>query len=220
MPARGASESAAALDQAPTPVPRDPVSDDKTATTLHYVDRRIAPRYVFKVPTKVILAYNEGTAMLWDISASGARVEQAGVTPVRGEKLRIEFSFFEDSPPVELKGEVVRISETGGFSMKFLSLSPRMKQILTRLLPKIASSRMQENQLSSFDRRLQANLGPVVYPACADAARAAGVELNVWMKEVLEKAAMEAAANAHRGYGGPGHDPSSCLECRGKTGSG
>ena len=220
MPARGASESAAALGQAPTPVPRNPVSDEKTPTTLPYIDQRIAPRYVFKVPAKVILSYNEGAAMLWEISASGARVEQAVVNPVHGEKLRIEFSFFQDSPPIELKGEVVRITETGGFCMKFVSLTPRMKQILTRLLPKIASSRMQEDQASTYVGRCQADLGPVLHQACADAADAAGVALNVWMKEVLEKAAQEVAADAPHDHGGPDHDPASCLECHRKTGSG
>jgi hypothetical protein len=75
-----------------------------------------------------------GQGTIWDISASGARIEDASVPVEQGATLGLRSSFFPGSFEVELKADVVRYTETG-FAVKFVELGEPQVEFLRRILP-------------------------------------------------------------------------------------
>ena len=70
------------------------------------------------------------------MSASGLRIESS-IDVIEGMLLRVEFSFFPDSAPLDLWCEVTRITTTGGFGTRFDKLDARTRSVIRSLLPKI-----------------------------------------------------------------------------------
>lgn len=170
-------------------------------------ERRVAPRYHFRVPVRLTWSGQSATAMVQDMSSSGARVEEASCDPPEGTRLHLEFSFFVGSASIPLGGEVVRTTETGGFAVRFTNVDARKSELLRVLLPKVASARLEhEEQVSTFSGQLVSNLGPRLHNACHDAARAEGLTLNEWIKAKLQGAATETLAHAG--------DSCDCADCR------
>ena len=191
---------------------------DITATTIPYLGRRSAPRYEFRTPVAILSSYRKSEGMLWDMSTAGARIEKVDLEPMEGERLSIEFSFFPGSPPVQLAGNVVRRTETGGFAIEFSRMSSRMHQILCCLLPKVASGRIEEEESgeTSYSGQMMANVGPELHEACVRAAETASLDLNEWLHKQLEAGADEELEQM-RHDAANNHDPSTCVECRRKA---
>ena len=79
-----------------------------------------------------------GEGILWDISLTGARLENASRPVESGTRLHLEVSFFPGSVPVAISAEVVRSTATG-FAVRFVHLEERLKRLLQVALPKAAS---------------------------------------------------------------------------------
>jgi hypothetical protein len=80
-----------------------------------------------------------GEGTVWDISASGARIENASEPVSQGTTLGLRSSYYPGSFGVELKGDVVRHTETG-FAVQFVQLGSPQVDLLRRILPAGATS--------------------------------------------------------------------------------
>lgn len=72
----------------------------------------------------------DGKGMVSNISQTGCLIEDAEPLVVAGGEVRLRFSLFDDSLPFELRGTVVR-ETPNGFAIRFTSLDPRTRQILS-----------------------------------------------------------------------------------------
>ncbi len=81
-------------------------------------------------------------AMILDLSASGARIEDCEQRPEEGTPIRLKFCFIEGADPQTLRAKVVCQTSTGGFAVEFQSLDPRTKGIL-RMVQKVRAARSQ-----------------------------------------------------------------------------
>ena len=84
----------------------------------------------------------QGGGVVLNISESGALIGEAQPLLVAGGRIRVRFSFLEDSLPVELPAKVVRETEDG-FAISFLDTEPRTKNLL-RIAISRARRRIQE----------------------------------------------------------------------------
>lgn len=100
-------------------------------------ERRQAPRVRLRAPVEYRGRRAQGTGTIWDISASGARLENVSTCLDEGETARMRASFFLGSFDVELKGSVVRHTETG-FAVQFLELGTDQVGLLRSILPEAA----------------------------------------------------------------------------------
>ncbi len=99
------------------------------------LQRRAAPRIRLLAPAEYHGCEASGTGMTWDISASGLRIEDVSTRLEDGDGVRVRCSFFfVGSFDVELKGSVVRQTETG-FALQFLDLGTGQLRLLDALLP-------------------------------------------------------------------------------------
>jgi hypothetical protein len=80
-----------------------------------------------------------GHGTIWDISASGARIENASEPVDQGATLGLRSSFFPGSFDVELTGDVVRHTESG-FAVQFVELGAPQIEFLRRVLPSAAAT--------------------------------------------------------------------------------
>ena len=78
-----------------------------------------------------------GHGVVKNLSLTGALVEQAEPTLIAGGSIVLQFSFFDESLPVEIPAKVVRETETG-FAVHFGGLDRRVQQLLA-----VAISRAQ-----------------------------------------------------------------------------
>jgi hypothetical protein len=111
--------------------------------TVVQEERRAAPRVKLRGPTEYRNSGVEGNGTVWDISASGARIEEASAPVERGETLGLRSSFFPGSFDVELRGDVVRHTESG-FAVQFVDLGAAQIDFLRRVLPGTASTPLDE----------------------------------------------------------------------------
>jgi len=187
---------------------------DVTLVTVPGLSRRIAPRYEFRVPATLRAGSRVADAMLEDISVSGVRIEKPGLSLGEGEPVHICFSFFENSPPIDLKGEVIRLTPTGGLGIAFQGLDARVRQVLRRLIPKVARTRVGNAvQQSHFSGSFKLKVRPTVHQACTEASRSAGLDLGAWAAQVLERAAQGQLEHV-RASDPAGHDLEKCPECQ------
>ncbi len=80
-----------------------------------------------------------GIGTIWDISASGARLEDVSASLEQGATAWLRCSFFLGSFDVELKGSVVRHTETG-FAIEFRELGKAQVGLLRSILPEGAQA--------------------------------------------------------------------------------
>jgi hypothetical protein len=97
-------------------------------------ERRIAPRFKLRAPAEYQNDSVHGNGTIWDISASGARIENATASVEQGVTLGLRSSFFPGSFDVELKGDVVRHTR-GGFAVQFVDLGAPQIDFLRTILP-------------------------------------------------------------------------------------
>ncbi len=100
--------------------------------------RRVQQRYELRIPVDYQSSGREGKGLLWNISSSGARIEQASVSMQLGTEVRLTLAFFPGAAPVALLGEVVRETESG-FAVRFLDLGQRVQKLLRVALPRAAA---------------------------------------------------------------------------------
>jgi hypothetical protein len=177
--------------------------------TAYSGERRGATRYIVRVPARLRTKDNLGTAIVFDISSSGARLEESSTPLIAGQRLTVSFSFFPDSTPVELSARVVRNNNESGCCISFERLEPRVRQILVQLLPKIALDRSDTKTTREFDGQLVIEIAPSLHAACVDAARRAGLGLNDWFSRELEGLLPPEV----RRHVGREHNPDTCPDC-------
>ena len=100
-------------------------------------NRRTEQRFELRIPVDYESCGIQSKGLLWDISTTGARIEQAS-QPQLGTEVKLTLAFFPGATPVALRGEVVRQTESG-FAVKFHHLDPRTKQLLSVALPRAAA---------------------------------------------------------------------------------
>ncbi len=98
-------------------------------------ERREPQRYQLRIPVDYESSGRQGKGLLWDISTSGARVEQASLSVEPGTEITLMLAFFPGATPVSLPGEIVRQTESG-FALKFLPLEGRVRLLLKVALPR------------------------------------------------------------------------------------
>ena len=175
-------------DRADTPVLGDP------GTIPSPISRRVAPRYIFKAPAKIWADGRVGDGAIADLSTSGARLEDSDLSARVGEGICIAFAFFPTSEPVRFSGRIARLVGSDGFGVAFQGLDPRAREMLRKLLPKVAGERVGEPEL---DREPETNgtaflldMGPSLHQLFTSAARAAGLGLREWAKDRLQEKAL------------------------------
>lgn len=86
-----------------------------------------------RIPVRFTAEYSgrgvEGSGTVRNISHSGALIEQAEPLLIAGGDVRLRFSFFESSLPVEIRAKVVRETDQG-FAVRFVELTPRITAVL------------------------------------------------------------------------------------------
>ncbi len=97
-------------------------------------DRRAAPRFDLRVPVEYQSTTVNGQGTVWNVSASGVRIENSSVFVETGARLGLRASFYLGSFDVVLTGEVVRHTEAG-FAVQFVALGPAQKGLLSKALP-------------------------------------------------------------------------------------
>ncbi len=100
---------------------------------------RAATRVRLRAPVEYRGSEARGTGTIWDISASGARLEDVSTCLERGATTWLRCSFFLGSFDVELKGSVVRHTGTG-FAVEFRDLGKAQVGLLRSILPEGAQS--------------------------------------------------------------------------------
>ncbi len=97
-------------------------------------EQRAATRVRLRAPVEYRGSEERGTGTIWDISASGARLEDVSTCLERGATAWLRCSFFLGSFDVELEGSVVRHTETG-FAVEFRELVRAQVGLLRSILP-------------------------------------------------------------------------------------
>ncbi len=93
-----------------------------------------------------------GSGTVHNISETGALIEYAEPLIMEGGRIRLRFSFYEDSLPVDIPALVVRETE-GGFAVRFSDLDPRTRTLL-RVALRRAAVRAREIEADEDDSTL------------------------------------------------------------------
>jgi hypothetical protein len=94
-----------------------------------------APRFDLRVPVLYRGPGSRGTGVIWDISASGLRIEVASSAVEPGTQVRLKFSYSEGSDPVVAAAKVVRATDTG-FAARFIHVTRALEEHLRSVLPR------------------------------------------------------------------------------------
>ena len=74
---------------------------------------------------------------IYDISASGVRVEESPFKPDLGQDIRVTFVLSIDQPGFEVLGRVTRHTHSGGFALEFEAVEPRLRTLLIQLADRV-----------------------------------------------------------------------------------
>lgn len=97
---------------------------------------RKKPRINVKFRTQFEGRRTAGTGTVKNISESGALIEDAKPLLVSGGRIRLKFSFFEGSLPIELGAVVVRATDAG-FAVKFSGMDARLRSLLAMSIARL-----------------------------------------------------------------------------------
>ena len=103
------------------------------------VHKRAKRRVDMRVPVEFSGRHVRGRGFIRNISESGALVEDAQPLVVSGGRVRLRFSFFQDSLPVEIPATVVRETPIG-FAVQFAGLDARLKSVLALVIARIRAA--------------------------------------------------------------------------------
>jgi len=104
---------------------------------------RGAARVSVSLPVGVEFEALCDSGVLYDISATGARLEGTHLEPPFGRQLTLTFWLAEDAPPFEVVARAVRKTEAGGYAVQFEAIDPALKGALHALVARI--DRMPES---------------------------------------------------------------------------
>jgi hypothetical protein len=99
-------------------------------------------RFSDRVPISVIgieVGTLCGTGRIYDVSATGLRVEECGIVPPVGESTKLTFVLSVEQPAFEVQAKVVRHTETGGFAVTFVAVEPRFRELVAALAERVQS---------------------------------------------------------------------------------
>jgi hypothetical protein len=91
-------------------------------------------RHKVSVPAAFAEGRSERSGRLLDLSETGMRIEGIESPPAVGTHLRLSVSPLPNVPPLELEGEVVRLTETGGFAARFRPADDATERLLRLVL--------------------------------------------------------------------------------------
>ena len=106
----------------------DDLIDDRAETAR-------SPRAKVRFKTDYFGRQVQGCGIVYDISTTGALIEESEHLLMAGGEVRLKFSFYDGSTPVEIDARVARETDKG-FAVHFLEMNAR-----TRNLLKVAISR-------------------------------------------------------------------------------
>jgi hypothetical protein len=92
----------------------------------------------------------QGRAYAQNISVSGALLVDADPLLLAGGKIRVSFSLFPDSLPIDIDADVVRETEDG-FAVRFSDTDPRARGVLRRAVAKALQAAADELQAAEGD---------------------------------------------------------------------
>jgi hypothetical protein len=104
------------------------------------VSRDKDKRFSARVPISVIgieVGTLCGTGRIYDVSATGLRVEECGIVPAVGESTKLTFVLSVEQPAFEVQAQVVRHTETGGFAVTFVAVEPRFRDLVAALAERV-----------------------------------------------------------------------------------
>ena len=113
-------------------------------------NRRGKPRVRVRFPVTFIGRNTEGRAYAENISVSGALLVDAEPLLLAGGKIRVSFSLFPDSLPIEIDADVVRETEDG-FAVKFSDRDPRARGVLRRAVAKALQAAVDDLDAAEED---------------------------------------------------------------------
>jgi len=163
-------------------------------------ERRASPRYAVRVPVKVRVRGTVASGYVRDLSSLGARIEEVAVTPLEGAVLELEFALLHKSAPLILKSEVVRSTNSGGFCVRFIQVSPRTESVLRLLIPKIAHGRADDDpdDPPTYSGSLEIKIGTALHESIARLAESEGLDAVQWVRDSLERTARDALESKGR----------------------
>jgi hypothetical protein len=95
---------------------------------------RTAPRFDVRAPVEYQFDDHRGEGLVWNVSASGARIDLAFPPVACGTRIQCRFSFYPGSFATPVTAKVVRRTESG-FAVQFCDLGPRENRMLLTALP-------------------------------------------------------------------------------------
>jgi hypothetical protein len=96
-------------------------------------DRRASQRVRVRFPVTFTGRNIQGCAFARNISVSGALLEDAEPLLITGGRIRVRFSLFPESLPIEATAIVVRETENG-FAIRFVDMDGRFRSVLRRAI--------------------------------------------------------------------------------------
>jgi hypothetical protein len=127
----------------PTALRSGPFKAVNPTSEAHRVNReRPNERLCERVPISVIgieVGTLCGTGRIYDVSATGLRIEECAIVPPVGERTRLTFVLSVEQPAFEVEAVVVRHTQTGGFAVQFVAVEARFRERVAALV-----ARMQE----------------------------------------------------------------------------
>lgn len=100
-------------------------------------EQRGSPRFKVRVPVEFSTESGSGHGLLWNISASGARIELPSMMVPRDSVVSLRVSFFPGSFDVKLPAKFVRYTAMG-FALRFTDMDSVQLRTLKGLLPHVA----------------------------------------------------------------------------------
>ena len=79
----------------------------------------------------------EGSGVVTAVSLTCALIDEAEPLLLAGAEVKLRFSFFEDSTPVEVRADEIRETKAG-FAVRFKGLDSRIKSVLALAIRRLA----------------------------------------------------------------------------------
>ncbi|MEE9281720.1 MAG: PilZ domain-containing protein [Myxococcota bacterium] len=106
---------------------------------MAYIPERGKPRASVRFRVDYTGPTFEGHGTVLNISRTGALIEDADRLLMTGSEIKLRFSFFQDSVPIEIPAQVVRETDRG-FGVRFTKLTPRTRSVLGMAIAKLRQS--------------------------------------------------------------------------------
>ena len=101
---------------------------DETPSGVDSMEEKSGRRRDARIPTQFESLCASGTAVLLDISYSGALLGETSVRPDVGSQITL-YVFLQPIDPIELAGEVVRHTENG-FAIEYKDVSEDVRRLV------------------------------------------------------------------------------------------